>query len=163
MSDDVQSVLFEANLFSDLTGDELYQVADLASMEQVSGPSYLFHEGDEADALYLIREGLIEVQIEGGAGDEPTTIKTLGPNAVLGELSLYGNRNRSASARVPSAEETTLVRMPRAALKNLMKENSEIEAKILRRILTKVSQRLRQLDQKHEVVYSALKDKQQDK
>jgi CRP-like cAMP-binding protein len=157
---DVQSFLFETNLFSDLTGNQLYEIAELASVERIEGPSYLFHEGDEADALYLIRDGLIEVRIEGGAGDEPTTINTLGPHEVLGELSLYGNQTRSASAYVPASEETTLIRLAREPLKELLGQNSDIEVKILRRILSNVSERLRQLDRKHEVVYSALKDQQ---
>lgn len=65
---------------------------------------YLFEEGDMGDEMYIIRSGEIEISIKEGAKD--VVVATLGPGSVLGELSLFDNEPRSASAK---ATKTTQV------------------------------------------------------
>lgn len=158
MADDIQSFLFEADLFSDLDGEELHAIAELVNVKTLSGGTYLFREGDEADHLYVIKEGLVEVQIESGAGEGATPITTLGPQQVLGELSLYGNSTRSASAYIPESTDTTLLELDRDEFKRLLHENGDMGVKVLKKIIENVSQRLRQLDRSHEVVFQALQE-----
>lgn len=159
MSDDLQSFLFEAEMFSDLDGEELHKIAELVEVKEVSGGNYLFREGDEAENVYFIKEGLVEIQIESGSGDEPTPITTLGPQQVLGELSLYGNPTRSASAFVPDGTETTLLQLDRDEFKQLLHEDGDLGVKVLKKIVQNISRRLRQLDRSHEVIFQALQER----
>lgn len=159
MADDIQSFLFEADLFSELDGEELQKIADLAEAKTREGGTYLFREGDEAESLYVIKEGLVEIQIDSGSGEDPTPITTLGPQEVLGELSLYGNPTRSASAYIPEGTETTLLELDQGKLKELLEANGDLGVKVLTKIVQNISRRLRQLDRSHEVIFQALQEK----
>ncbi|MCB9745392.1 MAG: cyclic nucleotide-binding domain-containing protein [Alphaproteobacteria bacterium] len=65
----------------------------LHPLELLAG-QVLFRSGEEADALYLIEEGLLEVLLTGGRLAE-----TLGPTELLGEISLLQESPRSATVR----------------------------------------------------------------
>jgi len=54
---------------------------------------WLFHEGDDADGLYTVRAGRVDVVVGG------RTVRTLGAGAVLGELALLTGGTRSAGVR----------------------------------------------------------------
>lgn len=54
---------------------------------------YLFHEGDPAQEMYVVKAGRLDI-VAGG-----TTVRQLGAGAVLGELALLTGGTRSASVR----------------------------------------------------------------
>jgi len=63
----VEKVLFlgAAELFAALPGEELARIALLADEEQRSAGEEIFHEGEIADALYVIVEGAMEARRDG--------------------------------------------------------------------------------------------------
>ncbi len=79
---------------------------------------YLFMEGDMGDEMYIIRSGEIDIIIS--EGEKKVTVATLGPGAVLGELSLFDNEPRSASAMAKS--ETQVVTINRTLLEATYKK-----------------------------------------
>jgi len=54
-----------------------------ASNVRFNAGEFLFHEGDDANEFYMIREGEVTIQIQ-GAGRGPITVQTLGEGEVLG-------------------------------------------------------------------------------
>lgn len=56
----------------------------------------LFHADDSSDGLYVLERGGVRTFIRNSAGDE-IELATLQPGDVLGEMSLLGERTRSAS------------------------------------------------------------------
>ena len=56
----------------------------------------LVHEGEISDRIYVLEEGEIIVSIKNQSG-ESTTVATLKPGAVIGEMTLFGETRRSAT------------------------------------------------------------------
>jgi CRP/FNR family cyclic AMP-dependent transcriptional regulator len=57
----------------------------------------LFHQGDQADAAYLIIEGEAEVIVDTPSG--PLTLATLGSNEIVGEMAILCDVPRTATIR----------------------------------------------------------------
>ena len=56
----------------------------------------LVHEGEISDRIYVLEEGEIIVSIKNQSGDS-TTVATLKPGAMIGEMTLFGETRRSAT------------------------------------------------------------------
>src|SRR4051812_50075220 len=64
----------------------------------------LFSEGDPSDGLYLLTSGALRV-VRPGPHGMAVPLATIGPRAVVGELSMLGSRARTATVVV--AREAT--------------------------------------------------------
>jgi NTE family protein len=127
-----------APLFEDLGDDLLERVAGLASRVKLDSGDWLFREGDDADAVYVVRVGYLEVLQSGGpgggdrdgvgsGGDEDgdqERINTLGKGAVVGELALLNDSARSASIR--ALRDTELLRVDKAPFQALLQSQPEL-------------------------------------
>lgn len=66
----------------------------------------LFKEGEEGDALYIIKTGKIEIYHEPKeAGDLPSKVAEIAPGGFFGEMSLVSQVPRNASAKTLSDSE----------------------------------------------------------
>ncbi|WP_162250906.1 MDR family MFS transporter/patatin-like phospholipase family protein [Nocardioides sp. Root140] len=89
--------------------------ADLeASSERVllAAGDVLFRAGDPADAAYTVVTGRLEVSVAG------RSLRLLGPGAVLGELALLTDSDRSAT--VKARRDSVLLRLRPRALREVM-------------------------------------------
>ena len=98
----------------------------------------LFREGDRGETMYVIRSG--KVNIVKRIGDSEITLAVLGPGEFFGEMALLEGLPRSASAVV--ADEAMLIELEHSAFATLVRRNSEIALRLLRRL----SSRLREAD-----------------
>ena len=64
---------------------------------EIGANQILFDEGDVPDAAYLIREGSVEIR-KGARTDNPATLTVLEKGDILGELGLFNESPRMASA-----------------------------------------------------------------
>ena len=83
-------------VFANLADGGLSQLAEEATEVHLSAGDWLFHEGDDADGLFLILSGRLEVVDE---GPPEVVIRELRRGDVLGELALLGRGLRTASVR----------------------------------------------------------------
>lgn len=126
-----------APLFADLDHGLLDRVASLAGEVRLSSGEWLFREGEQADAVYVVRVGHLEVLQDGGvrgpangrpgarAADAGTErINTLAKGAVVGELALLNDSTRSASIR--ALRDTELLRIDRASFDELLRREPEL-------------------------------------
>jgi len=79
----------------------------------------LFREGDSSNGMYILRKGSIQVFLE--RGGKTTSLATVSAGSMLGEMALFDNKPRSASAVALEDTEVTLI-------------NNEDFAKILKQI-----------------------------
>ncbi|WP_096291109.1 MFS transporter [Mycobacterium ahvazicum] len=93
-------------LFAGLDADALADLRHSAEEIELTAGSYLFHEGDTADSLYVVRNGRVQALQQGVA------IRELGRGDVIGELGLLTGTPRSASIR--AVRDSTLVRLTKA-------------------------------------------------
>jgi len=64
----------------------------------------MFNAGDAADAAYIIIEGSVEISVPTPSG--PIIVNTLGKNELLGEIAIFGEVPRTATAKATAKLET---------------------------------------------------------
>jgi CRP/FNR family transcriptional regulator, cyclic AMP receptor protein len=149
------NLLRTINLFEGLSDDELERIFKLAKIRSYPAKSLILEEGQRGGALHIIVKGKVRVtkQIE---GKKDKVITSLGPQAIFGEMSLFDNLPYSAS--VTASEETRCMVIPKASLDVLMGNDLELAHKLLRQIITILSQRLRNMNEEL-VALTTWKDK----
>jgi len=79
----IDSLLAEHQVFAGLSEDDLAFIAGCASNVKFDGGEYLFREGGEANAFYLIRFGQVSIQLH-APGRGTMTIQTCGEHEIVG-------------------------------------------------------------------------------
>ena len=93
-------------LLADLSRAELESILTVVTTVTLHPGDFLFHEGDPADAAYIIKEGQVSV-IKQSAADAQLALK--GAGELLGEAALQSSQPRSAAAR--AVDSVTLLRL----------------------------------------------------
>ena len=103
--------------------EALKEVVELVSLEPGEG---LVQEGEEVDALYLVRSGFLKLSQLYGDGEMVVTYLSKG--MTLGEIELLIEGIAGWETTVSSVEYSELVKIPRNAVLNLLKTYPEVEA-----------------------------------
>jgi NTE family protein len=111
--------LKRAPIFAGLTAKVRSEIASGAHERHLEAGEWLFREGDEGDALFVIRAGRLEI-----VSGDGKVMRILGRGAALGELALITSSPRSASAR--AARDTDLMVIDRAEFQKLLKGSPEV-------------------------------------
>ena len=82
-----------------------------------SAKSVIFEEGDPGDAAYMIRSGRVEIR-KGAQSSNPQTLAELEKGNVVGELALFDDRPRMASA--VCLTDVVAIRISRDKFRELM-------------------------------------------
>jgi predicted acylesterase/phospholipase RssA/CRP-like cAMP-binding protein len=98
-----------------LSRDLLAQISREVTELRVPAGEWILREGEEADSLYIIRSGRVEVLDE---GPPEALIRMLRRGDVLGELALLRQGTRSASAR--ARRDTELLELRRQSFEELI-------------------------------------------
>jgi len=143
------AALESAELFRNLTREELAALRRVTVERQFSAGQEIFREGDGGDGVYLVKDGLVEIS---GLVNRDTrkVFSQIGPGGLFGEMAVIEYRPRSASAT--AASETVAYFIPRGELLSLMDRSPGLALSLLQLI----SQRLRDFNQHYlrEVVQS---------
>jgi NTE family protein len=125
-------------LFAVLAADQLRALADRAAAVHLSAGEWLFRQGDEADALYVLRSGRLEVCVESSVGDRGP-VRELGVGSVVGELALLSQAPRSASVRC--RRDAELLCLARAPFEELMESAPGFAAGVSRALAMDLQRR----------------------
>jgi glutaminase len=104
----------------------------------------IIREGDAADAVYLLAEGLVSVCLVLKNGSGRRRLSTIVPGLAFGELALLDGGRRSAD--VIAVEPTLCCVLPIAKLNVLATEHPEIRSQLIINIGRELSARLRRAD-----------------
>ena len=116
--------LKEHSIFKVLDTRILEGISPIFSETQYGPGQIIFKQGDPADAIYIVKTGSVEV-IQG----EPSKILAyLTAGEVFGEMALIHETPRTATVRVP--ETATVIRLPKAAMKELRSRFPEVTGAI---------------------------------
>lgn len=115
-------------LFSALAPSEFKSLEKCLARRQYTVGQTLFHMGDEGGSLHFIERGRVKITIPSSSGDE-LILSILGAGDLLGELSLFDRKPRSAT--VQALEETETLCLHREDLLALMRNHLEVVEKIL--------------------------------
>ena len=119
-----------APLFRGVGDEALRRLAADAQAIALRGGEYLFHSGEAADRLYVLRTGRLRVLVE--TEDGPRIVRELGPGDVLGELALLTGSPRSASAR--AVRDSELLSLDAAQFDALIADDPDFARALLREL-----------------------------
>jgi CRP/FNR family transcriptional regulator len=115
-------------LFADLEEGALERFSHVAVPRSFPAGTRVFHEGDNSDACYIVREGSFRVTREHTDG-RAITLATLGPGEIFGELAMLDGDKRSASAEALTDGE--LLALPAGDVLALLARHPEIALKLV--------------------------------
>ena len=124
----IVELLGRVPLFSELSGEELDEVARVAIPRSFPRETRVFHEGDPGDACYIVSAGSCRVTRQHSDG-RVITLATLGPGAIFGELSMLDGERRSAT--IETTENTELLALPASDLRPLIRSHPEMAEKLI--------------------------------
>jgi SulP family sulfate permease len=101
----------------------------------------VIREGEEADTVYFLLEGVVNVRLELAGTGRFRTIASFGPGVAFGEAALLDERERSAN--VQAEEPAVVAGLPLTALDALEREFPDLKAKMLANVARVLAARLR--------------------
>jgi CRP/FNR family cyclic AMP-dependent transcriptional regulator len=113
-------------------GAAVVRVAD--DFEAFSAGQHIFTAGQPGDVMYVVKEGEVEVIING------KVIDTVGPGGILGEMALIDKRPRSATAIAKT--DCKLVSVNQQRFQRLVQQTPHFAIQVMK----VMAQRLRQMD-----------------
>ncbi|MHB8612293.1 MAG: cyclic nucleotide-binding domain-containing protein [Candidatus Dormibacteraceae bacterium] len=129
-------------LFSTLTLEQLASIDRLmVTRHYVKGES-IFRKGDVGAELYVVLEGEVRIHLDHDGHE--VTVARHGPSKVVGEMSVFDDQPRSASAE--ATEDTTVRVLRRDRMQAIVHEHPEV----LLEFVKNLSQRLRVMNEQLE-------------
>lgn len=132
--------LTKCYLFENLQPDELEAICEIAREKDVIAGDYVFDEGAQATALYLIRHGSVEI-LKKSTEDE-MRVTELSAGSHFGEMSFLDRAPRAAS--VMARENVKLIEIGFEDLERLLNAKQAMGFKVFRSMAAVLSRRIRQ-------------------
>ncbi|MFC1958194.1 ATP-binding protein [Chloroflexota bacterium] len=141
---DVREVLRESELFKELTDDELGKIAKLCQEEVYTAGTTIFNEGEVAEELYIVEDGrvVLEMTLRLGSGaGRQGTIDVITRGEAFGWSAISESHTLTMSARC--IEGTKVIAVDGAELSRLLEDDPYIGYRVMKRLVSLVSSRLR--------------------
>ncbi|ACF14644.1 cyclic nucleotide-binding protein [Chloroherpeton thalassium ATCC 35110] len=128
-------------IFAGISPEEMDQIIKYAFVKNFDPGYILFRENlIVGQIMYVILSGKVELSKKNPNGEDVAFL-TLGPGALLGEMSLFEQQKRSATAIVKEYSE--LLVLPKYNFDRMLQSRPNEAIKILLNFITILSQRLR--------------------
>jgi CRP-like cAMP-binding protein len=145
-------VLRSIPLFSKIEPAKLKLLAFTSEQVEYMTGDVLFHQGDTADAAYILLEGDADILVESPSG--PVRVAQLGKNDIVGEIAILCDVPRTAT--VAAASRLLTLRVSKDGFFNLVTQFPQVGVEIMHELasrlhhttqqLTEASAKLRRLD-----------------
>jgi CRP-like cAMP-binding protein len=103
----------------------------------------MFNAGDAADAAYIIIDGSVEISVPTPSG--PIIVNTLGKNELLGEIAIFGEVPRTATAKAVSKLET--LKISKDMFIKVIRENPDAAIELIKILAGRLANTTSQLTQ----------------
>lgn len=128
-------------IFNGISQEEMDQIVKYAFIKTFDPGYVLFRENlIVGQIMYVVLSGSVEITKKDVSGKD-STIAVLGPGACIGEMSLFEQEKRSASAMIKDRAE--LLVMPKYNFDRMLQSRPNETIKILLNFIKVMSQRLR--------------------
>jgi CRP/FNR family cyclic AMP-dependent transcriptional regulator len=139
-ADQVFSMVGHSQFFADFTYDDIKLLAGYMNVYRVQPGQTVIREGDIGDYMLMIIDGEIDIFKRNLMG-EPQHITVVTPGMTLGEMSMIDGEPRFATC--VAVTEGTFGVLTRDNMVKIILEKPSVGAKILIKLVTLLSQRLR--------------------
>ncbi|MBN1296030.1 Crp/Fnr family transcriptional regulator [bacterium] len=116
----IMACLARQELFSALAETDRRILADRCRLMSCQRRSFLFHEGETAEAAYLLERGRVQLTRQAEDGRE-VVIRTVLPGQIFAEAILFESAVYPVSAAILS--DSRVVRLPRSGLVDLIDQH----------------------------------------
>lgn len=123
--------LQDVDLFVDVPAEQLAYLAAIAEERSAEPGAPLFHDGDPADAMFLVLEGRVRLH----RGDVEVTV--CGPGEAFGTWALFDEEPRVMSATVLEAP-VEMLQVDRSEFIEVLADNVEVTRAILRTVVRRL-------------------------
>jgi CRP/FNR family cyclic AMP-dependent transcriptional regulator len=123
---DRDALLKAVYLFRDASDDDLAGLADIAARREYLQGDLVFNEGDEADAMFIVELGTVDMVAKG----KEQVFATYGTGQAFGEVAYFTRGKRSGSAR--TREVSRILRLPFDRLDTLLAGRPALAASFYR-------------------------------
>jgi len=127
--DEEISFLSKSEIFSPLSEEELRMIMARGRMETHTPGSIVFNIGNPADAVYVVKTGVVEICRRSGEGRKMSAVAYLGESDPIGETAIITGSTRASMARVP--EWVEILRIDRASFTELLRELPTLSLSLL--------------------------------
>jgi CRP/FNR family transcriptional regulator, cyclic AMP receptor protein len=101
----------------------------------------MFNAGDRGDAAYIVIEGSVEISVPTPAG--PIVVNTLGKNDIIGEIAIFGDVPRTATAKAIGKIET--LKISKELFMRVVRENPDAAIELIRILASRLANTTNQL------------------
>lgn len=101
----------------------------------------MFNAGDPGDAAYIVIEGDVEISVPTPSG--PIVVNTLGKNELIGEIAIFGEVPRTATARALSRLET--LKISKELFIKVIRENPDAAIELIKILAARLANTTGQL------------------
>jgi CRP/FNR family cyclic AMP-dependent transcriptional regulator len=141
-------------LFTGLSQSQIERIAAITQEQQFQKDQWLFHEGQEAKHLYLVKDGAVELVIKVEDTIEIPIAIIRPDNGSLGVGALIEPYLYSLSGRC--MDDSTLSVIARTQLHELMDDDSEMRCIIMTNLAKKLLNRLKETRQEVKIHFMNL-------
>ena len=120
--------LRDTPLFGGLDDEQLGRLVATGEIVDLANGDVLIHEGDVADAMYVVLDGELEVTKQSGNSDIP--LAQVGPGSLQGEIAALEGGRRLASVR--AITESEVLRIPVDAIRGLLDAGPDVALAVIR-------------------------------
>ena len=101
----------------------------------------MFNAGDAADAAYIIIDGTVEISVPTPSG--PIVVNTLTRNEILGEIAIFGEVPRTATAKALTKLET--LKISKELFIKVIRENPDAAIELIKILAARLANTTSQL------------------
>lgn len=139
----IEKVIFLKNVpfFANMTVSQLQTLAGVAEEVLFETDARIFEQGDSGGTLYVVVSGKVALEQEGRRRDSVARLGTIGPYAYFGEMNLFDDSPRSASAI--AVQDTLTLKLSRDPLVALTRRYPDLSIALIQVL----SERLREANE----------------
>lgn len=122
--------LHDIPIFKGLPRETFVCVCDASQKRHLDKGEYLFHQGDDADAIYIVKSGIIKLTRIMESGEE-IIVKLVHQRHAIGENTLFSDVPKHEVSAI-ALEEVELCGLDRSSFENAIIENPELAKDVIR-------------------------------
>jgi CRP/FNR family transcriptional regulator, cyclic AMP receptor protein len=141
LAQQIYDMIGHSRFFDDFSREDVQELAGFMQVYRAEPGSMIIREGDVDDYMLLMIQGKVDI-VKTDKRGVIQAMTSVGPGMTLGEMSMIDGEPRFATCI--AAEPTTFAVLSREAMVRIILEAPSLGAKLLIKLVTLLSQRLRQ-------------------
>jgi CRP-like cAMP-binding protein len=137
-------------MLANLPANKLKLLAFASDRVSYAQGDTLFHQGDDADAAYIVISGCADVLVSPDGEADPTAVAQLGPNSVIGDMAILCDIPRTATIR--ACENLDALKIHKDHMLDMMKESPALALAVLKEIVQRLAKTTQDLSEAREEV-----------